>query len=432
MPIQNIYEDSTQPLPPEYPVLDSVIFYVTDTTIHDTVPANICWTLYDGAGNPQCLGNTVCWSYSLAEDTTPPFVTLAYDPCDSLVITITDVRTLDRGIYRVWDSLPINLTAFDDTDSGATSLSLDLPILDRTKSASAVLLASDVYGHQSTIPKVQGLHTDTLNLGVYRQDLLMKGSGIDSSANTFNVPVYLDSTDAFPLGQKNITSYQFQFHITGSPLLTFVGTKMPPTMPAGWTITPTPGTGTGAGSPYTITGQGPTPLTNADRNDTLVYLVFAGAKSTDVEEAQIIIDADNCGDNVSYNGGNDTNFATGNYTVTLPAPAGRLNGGTVVFMDSCATIVGNNPHPTILSLAPAIPNPFTGSTAIQYTVPTDAPVTLELYDALGQKMKTLVVDVEKQGTYQLMMDGSELPGGSYFLRLESNGTICSQRIILNK
>jgi hypothetical protein len=439
-----IHEPDNGTPPAIYPILDTVFFFVTDTSLHSTIPDSVCWDAVDGSmannggGNFLC-SSVECWDVSLAQDTTPPIVNVTYDPCDSLAVTVTDMRPLDQGIYKVWldtSAQTVNIQPFSETEPqpGVGSLSFSLPILDRNKSASGHLSAFDVYGDESKDSTDQAIHTTSLNLAVYRQDLAMIASGIvnttSNSGVTFNVPVYLTPTDTFSLARKNITQFQFQFHISGSPLLTFVGTKIPPTMPAGWTIAPLPGTGTGAGPSYTITGQGPA-LTNLNMTDTLVYLVFSGAKSTDIEEAQIVPDADNCTDNVSYNNGNDTLYSTANYSVTLPAPAGLINGGTVVFMDSCATIVGNNPHPTILSIAPAIPNPFTSSTLVQYTVPAEAPVKLELYDALGQKMQTLVTNVQKQGTYQMMMDGSSLRGGTYFLRLESGGQICSQRIILS-
>jgi hypothetical protein len=444
-----IHEPDTSQIPTIYPLLDTVFFYVTDTLLHSNIPDSVCWDAADGSSsNPNTAGgqnflcaSTECWDTTLAQDTTSPIVTLTYDPCDSLAVTVTDVRNLDQGIYQVsLDTSAVNILPFSKTESqpGVGSLTFSLPILDRNQSASGHLSALDEYGEQSNDSTDRAIHTTSLGFNIYRQDLAMIASGIVNTTSntgvTFDVPVYLTSTDTFSLARKNITQFQFQFHIAGSNLLTFVGTKVPPTMPAGWTITPIPGNGPGPGSPFTINGIGPA-LTATNMTDTLVYLVFSGAKSPDVEEAQIVIDTNDCGDAVSYNGGGDTTI-TGptplltNYTITLPAPAGRMTGGTVVFMDSCATIVGNNPHPTILSIAPAIPNPFTSSTLVQYTVPNEAEVSLVLYDALGQKIQTLVTEVQKQGTYQTMVSAEELRGGTYFLRLESGGQVCSQAVVI--
>jgi serine protease AprX len=53
-----------------------------------------------------------------------------------------------------------------------------------------------------------------------------------------------------------------------------------------------------------------------------------------------------------------------------------------------------------------------------------------LYNALGEKVRTLVSGVEKQGDYSIQFDGSGLPEGTYFLRLASGGNVVSRRIIL--
>jgi hypothetical protein len=434
VPVPNfIKEPVIGTFPRIYPLLDTVYFFVTDTTVHDPLPAKVCWDAIDGStvnngiGNQLC-SNGDCWSYTLALDTTPAIVTMNYVPCDSLIVNVIDKRTNDRGIYEVWldTAHNVNLYPYDNKAGGIPSLAFGLPDSNRFKSVTGRLTAFDIYGAQSGIQSVRDQHTDVLDFGMYKQDLAMKGSGLDTSTKQFNVPVYFSPTDGIALSQKNLYQFEFRFHLTGSPLLSFLGTANAPNMPAGWNVA-------SAGGPiYTITGTGPA-LKDVDITDTLVYLTFkATAKSTDVESAQIVIDTDQCGAAVIYNNGNDTVISGANYSATLPAPTGRLNGGNVIFLDSCATIVGNNPNPTILSIAPMLPNPTSNSGQVQYTVPNEAPVSLELYNPLGQKIKTLVADVQKQGTYQITLDASSIPAGTYFLRLESGGNVCSERVILTK
>ncbi len=442
-----IHEPDNGNPPTIFPIRDTVVLYVTNPNLQDTEMANVCWDAVDGSkannggGNYLCTPND-CFSYSLTQDTTPPIVTLNYDPCDSLLVTVTDTRTLDKGIYSVWlDSSyqTVNLQPFSDIDPGAKSLTFPLQIVNRDKSASGHLTAFDLYGDSSNSAAVRTKHTTSFDFAAYRENLAMKASGIvntqsigdDATSVTFNVPVYLDSTtDTFSLGRKNITAYQFTIQLTGSSLLSFIGTKPSITMP-GWNVTSTP-----AGLPqsYTIKGNGP-PLTDAQATDTLLYLMFTGAKSTDVEEAQIVVDSDACGNYVVYNNAQDSSAHDpfdNNWDATMPPPAGLMNGGTVIFMDSCATIVGNNPHPTILSIAPAIPNPFTRSTIVQYTVPDETNVTLELYNALGEMVRTLVNQTQIQGTYQVTLQADELPAANYFLRLQADGHVCSQQVVINK
>ncbi len=474
---------------PRYTKFDSVILFVTDTLAHDTLPAKICWQAVDGAGNELCAGDTFCWTYYLPIDSTPAFVDLKYDSivCDSIAVTVTDLRRHDRGIYRVWDTLTQNLSNYSRIDSPAISLTFDLGLIDPKTSATGTLLASDVWGRQSTDTSVQALHTDTLPIAIYRQNLAMNATGIDSSNAAFQVPIYLDSTDAFPLSKKNLNQFQFTFQITGSNLLTFTGTaNVNPAgtnVAAGWNISDA----NDGNRTYTISGQGPA-LTDLQLHDTIGYLLFQAAKSVGVQEADINVLTDPCGEQVLYNGGNDVvgmpivsdgidaNGDT-NYSITLPAPAGLLNGGRVIFMDSCATIVGNGTKPQILSIAPAIPNPFNGTTLIQYTVPASPTmnaasptmnassptinsttvsssgnasntmnassptmngssptmnVKMELFNALGQNVRTLVDAALSQGTYRIILDAHGLQQGTYFIRLQGGGMVCSERVILAK
>lgn len=412
----------------DHPTYQQVIRFtlsVTDTNAQNGEPC-VCINAINGAGNLLCSPGMIQWCSSLNQDTAPPKLNTA-TTCASLDAVVTDSQLYDRGVYHVWLDSLTNFAPLDDSfPSGEPSVPLTLRIPEPDSSSYAQLNALDLYGEQSPVPSVKAAHTTASDIWVYKQDLAMNGSGIDTT-RMFYVPVYLTSTDAVPLSQKNLTQFQFTFHLSGSPLVSFVGTKLSPSL-AGWTIIPPPGT-IPLGPPYTISGSGPA---LANILDTLVYLQFSAGVSPDVEEAQIVIDQDSCGADVFYNGGNDTTLSAKHYSITLPAPSGRLNGGTIILKDSCATIVGDHPHPIYLSLAPMAPNPVTSSAIVQYTVPAEAPVTLSLYDELGRNVRTLVAEVQKQGTYNYTLDASGLPQGTYFLRLASGGAVCSRRIMLSR
>ncbi|MBM3278922.1 MAG: hypothetical protein FJY95_12700 [Candidatus Handelsmanbacteria bacterium] len=79
--------------------------------------------------------------------------------------------------------------------------------------------------------------------------------------------------------------------------------------------------------------------------------------------------------------------------------------------------------PRDFSLGPNYPNPFNPSTTIPYTVPLGtrgtAPVAVEIYDLLGQRVKTLVEEGMKPGYYRAVWDGLDGAGqgvasGVYF------------------
>ena len=76
------------------------------------------------------------------------------------------------------------------------------------------------------------------------------------------------------------------------------------------------------------------------------------------------------------------------------------------------------------SLAQNYPNPFNPTTIISFTVPTESNVKLTVYNALGEKVETLVNEVKNSGTYKInfsseSLNGSRLASGIYVYRLEA-------------
>ena len=67
------------------------------------------------------------------------------------------------------------------------------------------------------------------------------------------------------------------------------------------------------------------------------------------------------------------------------------------------------------------PNPFNPITQIVYNIPTDAEVTLKVYNVLGQQVKTLISGVQVRGKYSVPFDGTNLASGLYFYSIDVNG-----------
>jgi beta-glucanase (GH16 family) len=67
------------------------------------------------------------------------------------------------------------------------------------------------------------------------------------------------------------------------------------------------------------------------------------------------------------------------------------------------------------------PNPFGASTVIPYRIGSKMHVTLDLYDTLGRKVKTLSEGMHQPGSYTCPVDGSEIPPGIYYYRLSGYG-----------
>lgn len=97
---------------------------------------------------------------------------------------------------------------------------------------------------------------------------------------------------------------------------------------------------------------------------------------------------------------------------------------TVTYMQS--TVV-NEPDelPTDFSLSQNYPNPFNPSTKINYRIPTSANLSvarLEIYNLLGQKIRTLLQTNQPSGSYTATWNGKNdagqlVPSGYYIYRL---------------
>jgi hypothetical protein len=73
--------------------------------------------------------------------------------------------------------------------------------------------------------------------------------------------------------------------------------------------------------------------------------------------------------------------------------------------------------PMSFSLSQNYPNPFNPATTIPFVVPRRSPVTLIVYNILGERIATLVDETKAPGTYEVRFDGSKFASGVYFCRM---------------
>lgn len=88
--------------------------------------------------------------------------------------------------------------------------------------------------------------------------------------------------------------------------------------------------------------------------------------------------------------------------------------------------------PLEFSLDQNFPNPFNPATQIEYSIPEDGIVKLNIYNALGQKVYELVNGIEKAGKHKIKFNGSGLASGVYFYKLESGNNIAVKKLMLMK
>jgi hypothetical protein len=153
-----------------------------------------------------------------------------------------------------------------------------------------------------------------------------------------------------------------------------------------------------------------------------------------------------------------TSFDWTPYTLDLEVPTGvdakalevRLHvynrfTGTIYWDDLTVDVIGTTTAvggakdglPSTYELSENYPNPFNPSTTIQYGVPRDGAVAIDIYNVMGQKIRTLVDDYRAAGRYVATWDGRDDRGyvvgsGVYFYRLTSGNTGIVKKMLLLK
>ncbi|MEX0608422.1 MAG: choice-of-anchor D domain-containing protein [Balneolaceae bacterium] len=98
----------------------------------------------------------------------------------------------------------------------------------------------------------------------------------------------------------------------------------------------------------------------------------------------------------------------------------RLLAGTEAFIKS--NNMGISELPASFVLKHNYPNPFNPSTTIVFGLPESAEVTLEVFDALGRKVSTLINKKMEAGYYDLIWNAASMASGVYFYRLSARGS----------
>jgi len=78
------------------------------------------------------------------------------------------------------------------------------------------------------------------------------------------------------------------------------------------------------------------------------------------------------------------------------------------------------------------PNPFKAQTTIQYYLPNKGKVNLQLVEFLGRKTKVLVNNKEQEGWNEFNLDAENLPEGIYYLVLNSDQYVKTQKLMILK
>lgn len=132
-------------------------------------------------------------------------------------------------------------------------------------------------------------------------------------------------------------------------------------------------------------------------------------------------------------------------SLTKPVNLNRSSGKVAMkvsseqnFINIAGTLKNyKNTLPSKYSLSQNYPNPFNPSTRINYSIPENSFVKLEVFNILGRKVKTLVSNVQKSGNYSVKWNGLNdenklVSSGVYFYRIESGDFVSIKKMLLLK
>jgi hypothetical protein len=122
----------------------------------------------------------------------------------------------------------------------------------------------------------------------------------------------------------------------------------------------------------------------------------------------------------------DTVFISNNSTTPLYIIS--VNGKGVFL----ANVNIQNGEITAYELFDNYPNPFNPTTKIKYQLPELSKVKLTVYDVLGREVKILVNEEKPAGNYEVEFDGTNLPSGIYFYRIETSKFSDTKKFVLLK
>jgi len=120
-----------------------------------------------------------------------------------------------------------------------------------------------------------------------------------------------------------------------------------------------------------------------------------------------------------YGGINETSFGFSNFKIGYAwCYAPDINTGTreFGFTEQMHIIIS--------------PNPCTDVTKLQFRMPVDGNLNINLYDISGQKIKRLLNEVKMPGEYEIEIDVRDLPPGVYFIRMQAGDQVVTEKLVV--
>jgi len=136
----------------------------------------------------------------------------------------------------------------------------------------------------------------------------------------------------------------------------------------------------------------------------------------------------------------DLNVSVGQtyyYMVSAVDANGNVSEGSNIVTTSIVSVDDVQVLPTAYGLSQNYPNPFNPTTSIEFALPQASEVSLEIYNLLGQKVRTLINGYVPAGYINTSWDGLDQSGkdmssGTYIYRLQTGELSFTKKMVLMK
>jgi hypothetical protein len=106
-----------------------------------------------------------------------------------------------------------------------------------------------------------------------------------------------------------------------------------------------------------------------------------------------------------------------------------FEGGMIIVKNEL--ISGSNEvlHPGNSSILNSYPNPFDQSLTIELVLNSKGSVKITLLNQFGQEIQKIFDEIKNFGPHSLILETNNLPAGIYYIKLQTDETINSRKII---
>ncbi len=165
------------------------------------------------------------------------------------------------------------------------------------------------------------------------------------------------------------------------------------------------------------------------------YKIYRGETSPVVGESTNLLGSVDA-NTVTFTDGNVSTGTTYFYAVSAQHDEGESGLSNEVTANVTSVADGRAEFPDDFRLLQNFPNPFNPATLIRYEIPSGQNmVSLEVYNTLGKKIRTLVNERRDAGSYQVQWDGrddsgKQIASGIYVYRLQAGPFTEARKMLL--